>query len=198
MPTLNDAARQLAISEKTLRKWMKRLEMKPARHDYDWRFYVLSDEQVQQIKDARAQMPGSRPAIIPSYSSLAFDRRQSDAGTASDASPSVAPTPRQRPLQRAAVGALPDGMMAKEDASRLHGVPTATLRRWCAEGKIETHSASYAGEHGRYGVVNPITQRGLAQFYALASHRADFRRCDDCPHDEASTGQLIKPIADVD
>ena len=85
-------------------------------------------------------------------------------------------------------------MMAKEDASRLHGVPTSTLRRWCQEGRIETHEATYAGEHGRYGIVNPITARGLAQFYALASGRSDFTPCAQCPHDSGEESETPEAV----
>lgn len=178
MPTLNDAARQLAISEKTLRKWMKRLEMKPARHDYDWRFYVLSDEQVQQIKDARAQMPGNAHplsglsgSVIPS--AMAFPI---------PAAPRRSYSPRPAQVTQ---GALPDGLTSRSDAAAAHGVPMTTVRRWCEDGRIECDGGVYALDHGRFSIAQPITRRGMRQLYEMASQRPGFITCEQCPHDEA-------------
>ena len=184
MPTLGEACQQLRIGRVTLAKWIKRLDIATTRHEWDYRYEVIAPEDVERIAEARRKLPtAQRPTIIPSYSALAFDRRQSEQGVSSEASPDRAPVSRQRPLQRGPSGALPDGMMSKEDASRLHGVPTSTLRRWCRDGRIETRQGTYAGEHGQYGIVDPLTRRGLAQFYALASGRPDFTPCAQCPHD---------------
>jgi hypothetical protein len=187
MPTLGEACQQLRIGRVTLTKWMKRLDIAATRHEYDWRFTVIAPEDVERIAEARRKLPqtgrsGVTGANISSYSLPAFDRRPARDETANDASPTVRASPRQRPLQRATFSELPDGMMSKEDASRLHNVPTTTLRRWCADGRIETTSGQYPGEGGRYGVVDPLTRRGLAQLYQLASQRADFTACPSCPH----------------
>lgn len=190
MPTLGEACQTLRIGRVTLAKWIERLGIETTRHEWDWRFTVIAPEDVERIAEARRKVPGRSVTgvSIPSYSSLAFDRRSGIGDTPNTASPTVTPVPRQRAVELATLRAsgegLPDGMMSKEDASRFHGVPTTTLRRWCREGRIETTPGRYGGEHGHYGVVDPLTRRGHAQLHALASHRADFRRCADCPHAE--------------
>lgn len=197
MPTLTDAARQLAISEKTLRKWMKRLEMKPARHDYDWRFYVLSDEQVQQIKDARAKMPGAQSPILGTNAL----RAKSDGLGYRDASPSVAPTPRQRPLQRATVSAsqqmlasnpLPPGWMAVSTFCRRHNLNDRSVGR-----SSHMPPPTVAPDGAPWGNFSPkaniwqalhtvYTAEQVRQAVAQAARYwpQRFTACPDCPHDE--------------
>lgn len=177
MPTIGEACQRLGIGRVTLEKWMDRLHIVPEKHPQDWRYRVLTDEQVQRIADERAKMPGH----INKHLYVAL-RSPSAGSMARDASLTLAPLPRQRPLQRDSFTALPDGMMSRSDAAEAHNVPLTTLRRWCDEGRVETHTGIYGGEHGRRPVIDPITRRGLAQFYALASSRADFTRCPQCPH----------------
>src|SRR5690242_9049196 len=82
MPYLDQAARQLGISEKTLRRWLRLVvpPITPTAHKYDRRYQVITDEDVEVIRAARSELPGVNHTVIPSYSSLAFDRRP----TASD------------------------------------------------------------------------------------------------------------------
>ena len=189
MPTLGEACQQLRIGRVTLAKWIKRLGIATTRHEWDYRFEVIAPEDVERIADARRKLPSAQRGVaIPSYSSLAFDRRQSDGAVGSEASSSVMPTPRQRPLQRHALRAsgdgLPDGMMSRTDVATLHTFPASTLRRWCDEGRIETDSGTYGGAHGQFQAARPVTARGLAQFWRLAHQRSDFTACPDCPHAE--------------
>ena len=189
MPTLGEACQQLRIGRVTLAKWIKRLGIATTRHEWDYRFEVIAPEDVERIADARRKLPSAQRGVaIPSYSSLAFDRRQSDGAVGSEASSSVMPTPRQRPLQRHALRAsgdgLPDGMMSRTDVATAHTFPASTLRRWCDEGRIETDAGVYGGAHGQFQAARPVTARGLAQFWRLAHQRSDFTTCPDCPHAE--------------
>ena len=185
MPTLGEACQQLRIGRVTLAKWIKRLGIATTRHEWDYRFEVIAPEDVERIADARRKLPSAQRGVaIPSYSSLAFDRRQSGAGTASEASPVGTPTPRRPPLQRGPSGVLPDGMLSRTDVATLHTFPASTLRRWCDEGRIETDSGTYGGAHGQFQAARPVTARGLAQFWRLAHQRSDFTACPDCPHAE--------------
>lgn len=189
MPTLGEACQQLRIGRVTLAKWIKRLGIETTRHEWDYRFEVIAPEDVERIADARRKLPSAQRGVaIPSYSSLAFDRRQSDGAVGSEASSSVMPTPRQRPLQRHALRAsgdgLPDGMMSRTDVATAHTFPASTLRRWCDEGRIETDAGVYGGAHGQFQAARPVTARGLAQFWRLAHQRSDFTTCPDCPHAE--------------
>lgn len=193
MPYLDEAARQLGISEKTLRRWLRLVEppITPTPHKWDRRYQVITDSDVEVIRRARSELPGSLHNIpkrdISSYNSLAVDRLSNASGSERMPRPSTPPqslTPRPRPQQSRASsdGTLPDGMMSRTDAADRHGIPRSTLRRWCLEGRVTTSSERYGGDHGQFETAQPITQKGLAELYQLASHRADFRRCDDCPH----------------
>ena len=189
MPTLGESCQQLCIGRVSLAKWIKRLGIATTRHEWDYRFEVIAPEDVERIADARRKLPSAQRGVaIPSYSSLAFDRRQSDGAVGSEASSSVMPTPRQRPLQRHALRAsgdgLPDGMMSRTDVATAHTFPASTLRRWCDEGRIETDAGVYGGAHGQFQAARPVTARGLAQFWRLAHQRSDFTTCPDCPHAE--------------
>lgn len=186
MPTLGEACQQLRIGRVTLEKWIKRLGIETTRHEWDYRYQVIAPEDVERIAEARRKLPGRSitGAFIPS-SSKSDDRRSPTAETGAGVhAPMFTPLPRQRPLQRDSFTALPDGMMSRSDAAEAHNVPLTTLRRWCDEGRVETHTGIYGGEHGRRPVIDPITRRGLAQFYALASSRAGFTPCSSCPHAE--------------
>jgi len=190
MPTLGEACQQLRIGRVTLEKWIDRLHIEKTRHEWDWRFTVIAPEDVERISEARRKLPQSaRSAItgafIPTVSTLAFDRRPARDETANDVSPTVRATPRQRPLQRDSFTGLPEGMMSRTDVAAAHGLALTTLRRWCDDGRIDCDPGVYALAHGRFSIARPITRRGLAQLYQLASHRPDFTRCPGCPHDEA-------------
>lgn len=101
MPTLGEACRLLRISRKTLEKWLVRLAIEPQRHPFDLRFQTISADEIERIREARAQMPGleqyqgygfspahpgaGRPAIRTA-SALDGRRRESDKTTYTDTS----------------------------------------------------------------------------------------------------------------
>ncbi len=196
MPTLGEACQTLRIGRVTLAKWIKRLGIETTRHEWDYRYEVIAPEDVERIAEARKKLPsrasGVTGAFIPTVSTLAFDRRPARDETANDASLRVSPMRRQRPLQRDASTPLPDGMMSRTDCADLHTFPRSTLRRWCDDGRIETSSATYGGEHGTFAIAQPVTTRGLAQFYTLAHGRADFTRCPSCPHSAEDEAQIAE------
>ncbi len=182
MPTLDQAARHLGISEKTLRRWLRLCKppITPVEHPLDRRYHVITPEELQRVADLRAQLPATQnspfaPVTHPQPRQAALPRA---AGTF------PIPTARKarRTPQSDGGGMLPDGAMSKEDASRLHNVPMTTLRRWCDAGRIEVDPGEYGGEGGRFPVKHPLTRAGLAQLYQLASARPDFTRCPSCPH----------------
>ena len=184
MPTLGEACQQLGITRRTLDKWLTRLDIEPERHPQDWRYRTLTDEQIQRIADERALMPG-----LPASGQNAAVTRSQPNLTAQGGRADTFPIRRPHGTPVKASGAtrpLPDGWMNKKEAAVLHGIPRATIDDWCKAGKVETDPGTYGGVHGHWPIVQPITQRGLAQFYRLASPRSDFRRCDLCPHTAAS------------
>lgn len=200
MTTLREAAQRLGVSMTTLEKWCKRLGIEPKRHPQDWRFRVLSDEQIEQIRQERALMPAPQ-AVISSYNSLAFDRRSAASGNegiANDATAPLSPAPRLRQPQRRASSrapsaeGLPAGMMSKKDAARLHGIARSTIENWCQAGKVDTSPETFQPPHGHWPIVRPLTRRGLAQFYALAKGHADFTACPDCPHEARQQQQIAE------
>lgn len=223
MPTLERAASQLNISEKTLRRWIKLLNAKnpeqpieTPRHEWDLRHRVISESDLKRITDARSQMPGYTGTVVypPPYGALGWGAAPpysvpqawgAPDDTTAHSGHGVAAQPRERtsptpPQGDAALGhgsarrarrvpgpsegqPLPDGMMSRTDVADLHNFPRSTLRRWCEEGRVETVNQSFGGEHGTFAVHQPVTATGVRQFYLLASGRADFQRCDACPHD---------------
>jgi hypothetical protein len=107
---------------------MKRLGITPTRHPADWRFYVLTDEQLEQIRAARAEMPVA--SARPRYT------RQPAHPTPADVRMDT-PLSSQRPLSAtykdplvysASPVVLSDGSIRLVDMSRLHGVPDGTLK----------------------------------------------------------------------
>lgn len=188
--TLGEACQSLRVSRRTLDKWLQRLGIEPTRHAWDYRFYEITADELEQIADARKKLPvaGSfahMSDIRPTSSPLAFDRQQSEKQTMRD----------PRPARLTDALPLPDGMMARSEVAARHGIAETTLRRWCDAGRIETDGGSYGGEHGQFSIHKPVTRRGLAQFYALAHRRADFRPCESCPHG-AESGELHTEIAE--
>lgn len=186
MPYLDEAARQLGISEKTLRAWMRKVDpaIEPQRHKYDLRYHIIAPEDVERIRQARAEKPGAT-AVIPMSSKLAFDRRQSGDEMARDVSPAVPRMPQPRQRQRGTSSALPDGLVSLTATAEAHGVfrYLSTFRRWRDIGKLECDPGTYGGEHGQFAINQPLTRKGLADFYRLASPYAEFQRCELCPHD---------------
>jgi hypothetical protein len=64
MMILRQACEALGVGYRTLEKYMTRLSITPARHPVDWRFYVLDDEQLAQLREALAQRPGSANGAV--------------------------------------------------------------------------------------------------------------------------------------
>ena len=202
MTTLIEACQLLGVSRATLVKWCRRLEITPTRHAFDYRFYVLSAEEIERIREARAQMPAVNAALrSPQPNPTAQPGRD-------DRSPIFAPETAEQPLSASfsrgmtasrvrthtppdespTSGLLNDGLMSRTDAADRHGIPRSTLRRWCEEGRIETSPASYGGAHGTFVVRQPLTQKGLTQLvaYARVHQPHNFHTCDLCPHTAAS------------
>lgn len=189
MPYLDEAARQLGISEKTLRRWLRIVEppITPTRHRYDRRYQLISEEDVEVIRVARSEKPGVTGVTqAPMLSVRSPQPNLAGVALADRESPQP---PRQRPSAGALSASffLPDGLVSRSELASQHGVPLTTMRRWCDEGHIETDSGVYAGASGRFSIAHPVTRHGQHQFYVLASARRDFVACSLCPH-QASEG----------
>ncbi|HEU5374962.1 MAG TPA: MerR family transcriptional regulator [Ktedonobacteraceae bacterium] len=67
MPYISEAARELGITDKTLRKWMRLLtpSITATKHHYDPRYHIISAEDVERIRQARAELPG-QPSPVSS------------------------------------------------------------------------------------------------------------------------------------
>ena len=189
MPYLDVAARQLGVSEKTLRKWLRQVEppIEPTPHQRDRRYHVISDAEVERVRQALAERPGIHtPPALPALTDASRTRYGANLGERPSQPiqlPLAPARPRQRPVSASPDG-LPDGMLSRTDVATLHTFPASTLRRWCDEGRIETDAGVYGGAHGQFQAARPVTARGLAQFWRLAHQRSDFTPCLDCPHAE--------------
>jgi len=193
MPTLGEACQQLRVGRVTLAKWIKRLGIETTRHEFDWRYEVIAPEDVDRIAEARRKLPvTTKQPVIYTSDELAFGRRSTASGSDAIPTPRVAPlapTPRPRQPQRRAVieASLPDGLVSLTEAADMHGVLRymTTFRRWRDEyDKLDCDPRTFSGERGQFPVVRPLTRKGLAQFYQLASPRSDFVRCSACPHED--------------
>jgi transposase-like protein len=210
---MREAAKSLGISRTSLEKWIRRINeteekkppeqrkrIEPQRHEWDWRFYTITDEDVERIRQTRSQMPERvarpRTSVIPSYSSLAFDRRSianDDVLVPYEPIVPRLPTPRPRPPRIAVPKVksegegLPDGMMAVEKAARDHGLSPSTVRNWAKAGELETFVEDFGRVNGQFGPNQPLTPRGIRQMCERAQadprHRVKFRACALCPHD---------------
>lgn len=153
MPTMGEAARLLGIGRVTLEKWCKRLDLTPERHPYDYRYFTLTEEQVDAIRAARRQMPSASstwrepppmPPLYPSLSARSALRAKSERGGYSgtggggaggvtdsvdgEARPSGhgAHSPQQETLR---AHPLPAGWMAVSTFCRRHGLYDRSVLR---------------------------------------------------------------------
>ena len=186
MPHLDVAARHLGVSEKTLRKWLRQVEppIEPTPHKRDRRYHVISDAEVERLRQALAERPGVHtPPVRTDAHQTRYGANLGEQPSKPSQLPLAPVRPRQRAVSASSSG-LPDGMLSRTDVATLHTFPASTLRRWCDEGRIETDSGTYGGAHGQFQAARPVTARGLAQFWRLAHQRSDFTPCLDCPHAE--------------
>lgn len=188
MPTLAEACAALEVNRVTLRKWMERLKIQPAREEYDQRFWHITDKQLEAIKDARSKMskPQSTGHIKKHYNvalRAKSDGAASPIATLQEVPRAPLPAPRRARTLASSSEGLPEGMVSRSELAERHGIALTTMRRWCDAGKIATDGGVYASEAGRFSIAHPVTRHGQRAFYQLASGRAGFRRCDRCPHD---------------
>jgi hypothetical protein len=182
MITLRSACRDLGISYHTLEKWMKRLEITPATHSRDFRFRVLQDEQLAEIRSARAEMPRMEMGVRV--------RAQEGDG--------ARPRPRRSPRRVAASSdstlsddlvqsPLPDGLVSLESFTRLHHVAKPTAMKGVTSGRLRIVSG---GEWMKRGgrIRYALDAAGRRQFYALWAGLSGFHACADCPHGEDMLG----------
>jgi hypothetical protein len=68
MPYISEAARELGISDKTLRKWMRLLNppITTTKHHYDPRYHIISAEDMERIRRARSELPGQSSPVSSS------------------------------------------------------------------------------------------------------------------------------------
>lgn len=129
MPTLGEACTQLRVSRRTLDKWLKRLEIEPQKHPRDWRYFTITDDQVQQIREARAEMPGAQ--------SVPYTRNTPLGSPALGAYVSTRPpAPRPAASHHREPEDLPVGAIWLVDLARECGMNTRTARDHADAGTI--------------------------------------------------------------
>jgi hypothetical protein len=170
MRTLRDVCRDLDVTYKTLDKWMKRLDITPERHPRDYRFWCLDDEQVEEIRRARSEMPGGAPARIN-------PPRRLNTKT---------PQAQQSDLALSAslvYGGLPDGLVSLESFAREHHIARQTAMKGVSSGRLAVITGEwtvYRG-HAKYA----LDAAGRAQFVRLWGDRPGWHPCPHCPHEES-------------
>ncbi len=156
--TLGEACRTLQISRKTLDKWLARLKIEPTRHAWDFRYYVIGDEDVAKIADARSQMPALARMAQPRQparriSDLSHMPDPSESPRSASGDPLPPATPRRpdasatRPLSALRVGTSRQGADgSKAEVCRWladgHGVLLNTARHWSSHDGMPTEKRS--------------------------------------------------------
>lgn len=148
--TINQALALLGIHHTTLKKWCRELGIEPTRHKRDGRYWMLTTEQVAAIRQARAEMPQSRPsqmgneqgnehaAFLPPHTTARppYPVRRSSS-TPTPAKPSESHGALQGHM---AVGsrapALPDGWIAVSTLARTFNLSQQTMDRAEVKGEI--------------------------------------------------------------
>ncbi len=193
-----EVARLLGLDMRVLTKCIRYANISFVRSPDDARKQLFTDDMVGQIREAHVALYGHAPYgdLVAEVEELKRRVARLEANPAPAVrvplpAPALAPLPRvvrPMPTVRRQESILPPGMVSRSDVADAHGFPLTTLRAWCKDGKVETSPETYGSEHGHFAVERPVTRRGLAQFYALASQRRDnFTPCKECPHDEPVT-----------
>lgn len=186
--TTAEACRTLGMSWHTFARWCERLEIaEPSeRHPYDLRLRMVRMSTVEQIRQARSEMPVNLPPVRV---------------TASPARPAPArrpqlPPPSESPpsASEGAIPDLPDGYVTLEQFCRDHGVPRTTAMqdvkgRWRAgqwkAGRNETGAIIGGPWHVERSddVQYALDADGRRSFVVYwAQHCASFHSCENCPH----------------
>jgi len=202
-----DAAHRLHMDENTLRKYARLVGVQAQAPVYNRRLRTYSADDLRKISalyarhtqkthrrsaDASADLQRTVRELSARVARLEAERAPVvPVPLPAPLPPVTAFSVRPTPILRHRLGDLPPGMMSRTDVADRHHFPRTTLRAWCESGRIETSPETYDGEYGQFPVAQPVTARGLAQFYALATARRDFHPCPECPHthDEAAHPQ---------
>ncbi len=142
MPTLSEAAAHLGLSRHSLRKWMRRLQIGPTRHEYDLRYWCIADEDVRRIADARAQMLGAQAQVVRAH--------------------------QQHQDGPHAVRELPPDLNGWRDFARQHGVPETTVQKAKESGRLPIIPGKW--KVGRQRATGALDQAGQRQFLDLWVH----------------------------
>lgn len=185
MPTLGETCLRLGITRRTLAKWLERVNalraetgeppIEPHRDAYDYRYYTLTDEQVEAIRAARSQMPGMS-ATIPLPPTLS--------------------RPRQRPVVSGddrRVSELPDGLVSVAGWLGRHGLVEEHRVTWTKAmqaGKLpvvvypDEGPGWRVGEtHVRYALDAPGRRAAWLRWHT----REWWQPCDGCASGHAET-----------
>lgn len=142
MVTLGDACTQLGVTRRTLDKWLRRFNVTPTKHEHDTRFHLIPEEVIDQIREARAQMPPTHSKPVSRFTPLL------------DPLPSIPATPRpvQRVVASSSTGGhspghhdpLPEGWVAAINwLDRELGVAQTTARRYLDTNQIPHHTGEW-------------------------------------------------------
>lgn len=174
MRTLRDACIELGVTYRTLEKWMQRLQITPARHPRDYRFYVLDDDQVEAIRVARSEMPFAGMAVrTPRRQEPAIEGRRRP----------ITPTPlaQQSDLAlSASLVQLPGNLVTVEAFGNLHGVKRQTWEKAIRAGRLSVVRGEWKVPRGQAKYA--LDDEGRRRFVELWRHLDHFVRCDACPH----------------
>ena len=136
MPTIGEACTILRLSRRSLELWMHRLDITPKPHPLDFRYHILTDEQVQLLADTLAQRPDR--SVLPARSTAPVTRIRR---------PVNAPRPPGEPLSapqgHPGDDGLPEGWIGWREMCRVHHVPESTAQKALDTGRLPCHTGHW-------------------------------------------------------
>lgn len=162
MPTIQEAAAQLRVSRPTLKKWMTYCGVEPKQHPLDKRFYVITDEQLQQIAEVLSERPGQKPVprltSQPAYQRNVFRHPQLPDSPESHYRASL--------VQQPSSGGLPDGWVSWRSFAAAHGIPASTVQKSIESGRLEVSRGRWkSGQAWVLGALDPQQQERFLELW---------------------------------
>lgn len=167
MPILRDACTELHIGRTTLEKWCKRLAITPTRHPRDYRFWVISDEELEAIREARAEMPApfasGAHTTSTTHRPLATERIQTSTPQAHRSDLALSAMYKSNP----GADDLPEGWVSWRSFAQAHGVPASTVQKAIDVGRLTvTRGRWKVGQSWCLGALDPEQQQQFVQLWS--------------------------------
>jgi excisionase family DNA binding protein len=195
--TIQEAARRLNISEKTLRRWVH-IKKIPARLDEGR--YWFAERDINAYLQAHQPHIGEESIYEVVYARLdSIDTRLDEiqkaverltAHLSTKETPKILKPPQPQYSAKATVqeeqeekpitSTLPDGLVIATAFAKQHGVPENTANKAIESGRLPVIRGQW--KVGRASPTKAWDAEGRSKFYQEYHNSPNFIRCPDCPH----------------